>query len=360
MAEPIYNLPTEQPKSYFTKNVNTFTFNNDTKMKVSIGFSLISTVTYIVLSFVMLAQKNKSIDIESKLNAPLNVDTVNYNAVLSTRITSLTKYSLWPFLVLPWITISLLIIRLNQLSKENDALSAISNKYDRLLVLLKQYWPLVTIIAANAVAWIIFTPLFVELRKNNKVADAKIQNFDNFVCSKLTRESAINILLSKKADPKDRNQLIKDIVANKLPNDTEGDAKVFYTIHLYQYFHKLGMNHVHLPAALALLKNSSRLTKCNPSKYFTRYSTNIQDLTEKLRDILRENDNLDNSTLAALELCRKWVKQTMVMANDLKSDNITNLFGRIINTNAFILPFIVFVAYLAQFIILYVYNKKKE
>lgn len=283
-------------------------------------FGLLISIFSILLSIYYVYSILDTIVQRMMISTPLNMDTLEFEAMLSTELFKLSKYSMWLFIILPLLSIFLLAVM---------GIVAISIKSTTPIPSIIKYttWILV---AHNVLIFLGFSIFYFQARFQTNTVRSRINSFNNYVCTKLYRNSKfLNVIKNPQTD-------IISIVSkfteslSHLPLNSDKDqyAKAFYTLTLYYHYHKIGIRNPRIKGALDLFNPLSiLLSNCNPAGYLNRYGTYIEDISELIKQYLPKTVNPNNDLVKqGLDQCYSWVIQTNNLANSLYPEDALRPF----------------------------------
>lgn len=290
-----------------------------TEIKVLIPFMTSFTVTilsillsiYYVYTMVMTLLERLS------MRVPLNQDTLEFDAIPSTSFFTFSDYNMWLFFIFPIIAfLSLLIIPL--VASTNFIIP------DMVKIFI---WVL---LFHNIMVFLVFSIFFFQARYQNGLVNKRLNIVDNYICSKIYRNTnVLKILREPKTDFISIVNTIQEVMRLLPQNIKEDDlAKVFYTLHLYFHYHKIGVRNPRIQQALNTFSTSALLLKqCKPSKYFNRFGTYIEDINETIKEYLPKNfSKTDIRIRNAFNKCYVMVVQTNNMANSIYPEDALRPF----------------------------------
>jgi hypothetical protein len=290
-----------------------------TEIKVLIPFMSAFIVTilsmglsiYYVYTMVMTLLERLS------LKVPLNEDTLEFDAIPSTSFFTFSDYNMWLFFIFPLIVFASLLV-IPVLTSNNFIIP------DIIKILI---WVL---LFHNIMVFIVFAIFFFESRYKNSLVNKRLSIVDNYICSKIYRNAnVLKILREPRTDFISIINTIQEVMRLIPQNIKEDDlAKVFYTLHLYFHYHKIGVRNPRIQQALNTFSISSLLLRqCKPTKYFNRFGTYIEDINETIKEYLPQNfSKTDIRVKNALNKCYVMVMQTNNMANSIYPEDALRPF----------------------------------
>jgi len=292
---------------------------NQTRLPVLLPFmsSFIIAIIGIFLSIYYIFTIVSTLLQKLYIKVPLNEDTLEYDAIPSTSFFTISDYNMWLFILFPIISFILLAL-----------IPIFSSKLYVLPTIIKNLsWAL---LFHNILVLFGFSIFFFNARYQSSLVNKRLSTLDKFICSKLYRSMDV---LSKLQTPKsdyiamvDNIKSVLSKISSKI-SDYEL-AKVFYTLHLYTHYHKIGIRNPRIQNALSTFSATGMLLgQCKPSKYFNRYGTFIEDINETIKTYLpsflpKNNKNVKE----ALNTCYIWVSQTNNMANSIYPEDALRPF----------------------------------
>lgn len=290
-----------------------------TELKVLIPFmtAFIITILSILLSVYYVYTMVMTLVERLSMKVPLNEDTLEFDAIPSTSFFTFSDYNMWLFFIFPIVVfVSLLVIPL--LASTNFI---IPNIVKTLI------WVLVF---HNLMVFVVFAIFFSQARYSNGLVNKRLTIVDNYICSKIYRNSnVLKLLQEPKTDFISIINTIQEVMRLLPQNIKEAElAKVFYTLHLYFHYHKIGVRNPRIQQALNTFSISSLLLRqCKPSKYFNRFGTYIEDINETIKEYLPQNfSKTDLRVRNALNKCYVMVMQTNNMANSIYPEDALRPF----------------------------------
>ena len=290
-----------------------------TEIKVLIPFmsAFIITILSMGLSIYYVYTMVMTLLEKLSLKVPLNEDTLEFDAIPSTTFFTFSDYNMWLFFIFPLIVFASLLV-IPVLASNNFIIP------DIIKILI---WVL---LFHNVMVFVVFAIFFFESRYKNSLVNKRLNIVDNYICSKIYRNSnVLKILREPKTDFISIINTIQEVMRLLPQNIKEDDlAKVFYTLHLYFHYHKIGVRNPRIQQALNTFSISSLLLRqCKPSKYFNRFGTYIEDINETIKEYLPQNfSKTDLRIRNALNKCYVMVMQTNNMANSIYPEDALRPF----------------------------------
>jgi hypothetical protein len=251
----------------------------------------------------------------------LNIESLEYQIITSLNFRhndSMFKYAhLFYLYVLALAFIIMFIIAFRDKILKDD------------VVIIKVYcavivgWSLLLILASLT--------LYFTVGKHIFKVNARLKAFNDYVNQRIHKKLNFLKLIEKpSANIIEMNNVIKKCLKMMYTNDTptETMAKAFYTLTLYNHYHKLTIRNASINDAFVLFKSTYQVTNTyNPAAYLQRYGTYIEDINSSIImeniDKTVRNPNLEN----ALLLCNKWTAATNEAANTIYPEDALNAFG---------------------------------
>jgi|APGre2960657404_1045060.scaffolds.fasta_scaffold00151_6 hypothetical protein len=290
-------------------------------------FALLISIFTILLSIYYLYSIMDTIIQRMAITTPLNMDTLEFDAMLSTEFFKLSKYSMWLFIVLPLLSLLLLGIM---------GIVIVSLKSATPIPSMIKYttWILV---AHNVLILLGFSIFYFKARFQTNTVRSRINTFNNYVCSKLFRNNKfLNLLRNPQTDIISIVTKFGDALSN-LPAKADKDqyAKAFYTLTLYYHYHKIGIRNPRIKGALEIFSPMNLLlNKCNPAGYLNRYGTYIEDISELIKQYLPKKIDSNNLLVKqGFDECYSWIIQTNNLANSLYPEDSLRPFLMLTFTN---------------------------
>jgi len=290
-----------------------------TELKVLIPFmsAFIITILSIFLSIYYVYTMVMTLLERLNMRVPLNEDTLEFDAIPSTSFFQLSQYNMWLFFILPLVVfVSLLLIPL------------FASKDFIIPDIIKTFiWVL---LFHNILVFVVFGIFFFEARYKNNLVNKRLTIVDKYICGNIYRNTNILKMLQKpKTDFISIVHTIQEVMRLLPRNIKEEDlTKVFYTLHLYFHYHKIGVRNPRIQHALNTFSTSSLLLKkCTPTKYFNRFGTYIEDINEIIKEYLPDNfTKTDIRVKNALNKCYVMIMQTNNMANSIYPEDALRPF----------------------------------
>lgn len=290
-----------------------------TELKVLIPFMSAFIVTILSMGLSIYYVYTMVITLLERLSirAPLNEDTLEFDAIPSTSFFTFSDYNMWLFFIFPLVAFASLLM-IPVLASNNFIIPDIVKTL---------IWVL---LFHNLLVFLVFAIFFFEARYRNGLVNQRLNTVDNYICSKIYRNTRVLKLLQQPRT--DFISIINTIqeVLRLLPQKIKEHelANVFYTLHLYFHFHKIGVRNPRIKQALNTFSTSSLLLRqCKPSKYFNRFGTYIEDINETIKEYLPENfSKTDIRVRNALNKCYVMVTQTNNMANSIYPEDALRPF----------------------------------
>lgn len=281
--------------------------------------ALLTTVTSILMSAYYVYSMMDTIVKGMMVTTPLNMDTLEYNTMMSTQFFKMSKFSMWLFFIFPLLSLIFLAI-----------MGIIIIKKDIIIPTMLKYstWILV---AHNILIFIGYSVFFFQARFQHGAVTNRINGFNQYVCQRIYRNTKFLKLL--RTPQTDMVSIVNVFSAAMLevPRTIKTDdlAKAFYTLMLYYHYHKIGVRNPKIIGALDLFNPISLLLRnCQPANYLNRYGTYIEDITEMIKNYLPDYLRIEQNplTLPAIDLAYSWILQTNNYANSLYPEDALRPF----------------------------------
>ena len=294
-----------------------------------VTFFMLGVLTTIVSILMSIYYVYSMMDIILKgmmVTTPLNIDTLEYNTMMSTRFFVLSKFNMWLFMVFPLLTLlSFLIMGIFVIIK-NIALPTLF-KYTAWIF-----------VAHNFLIFIGYSLFFFRARYQHGVVSSRILGFNQYVCQRIYRNTKfLNFLKTPQTDMVSIVNIFTDSMLKIPINSNKNDlAKAFYTLTLYYHYHKIGVRNPKIMGALSLFNPTMLLIKsCQPADYLNRYGTYIEDISELIKHYLPVylNPSTNPNTIPALDLAYNWTLQTNNYANSLYPEDALRPFVLLTSIN---------------------------
>jgi hypothetical protein len=241
----------------------------------------------------------------------------------------------WLYVTLPIISLISLLFMISKLNrnKDDDGTASLKNTYI-FIAMLAGY---------NILVLIVNLPNYLSTRKKIKNIQERLNKVDNFICSNIYKNPYILKLLILEDDTYALDEKIKNILQD-IPTDIKSKdlAKLYYTLHLYTHFHKIGINDDRTKDAISKFKPLSIISGCSFVQYFYRYGTFIENINNSLSQYTP--NNIPNKIVTqALTMCYANISQTNILVNSVRIENALSPFNKLFAANAIIqiLPLII-------------------
>jgi len=318
--QPAATGPTQEISA---ENINSNIRSLPTKLMIPFVFSLICIILSVILSiYYILLFIGKSIE-QYTLSAPLNHQTLDYESVSSNSFEFNTSFNYTYFLILPGLSF------LGILTFGLINIFTVDENY-RLPQTIRK------MVSAMIISLIIVLPLqtLVYLFSNRNIKNIKkrLDVCDNYICSRIYKNVQFLEFID---EPKGSiistsNSINKALSSLKEDNSIEDYAKAFYTITLFNHYQKLSLTNPSIHQAFELFNPSVLLAYkgCKPSKYFNRYGSYIEDISETIiRPALPRTITKDAIKVSkAFELYNDWIVNTNNLANAIQPQQALNSF----------------------------------
>jgi len=254
------------------------------------------------------------------VKTPLNMETIEFNVMNSTSFLTYSKYMMWLFLALPLLALGGCMVTIGFNLGKNPSSSPIISSLTWVIVM------------HNLLLFIGFLLFFMNSRHQNAAAIQRVDKFNNFIGDKIYKSASF---LKNLMTPQTDIISIMNTFTNAMkviPENLEATqlAKVFYSLHMYYHFHKLGIRNPKLIDALGIFNPLSLLIgNMDAANYLNRYGTFIEDTNELIKKYLPTT--LDKNSVvvkSALNTCYDWITQTNNLANSLYPEDSWRPFQR--------------------------------
>lgn len=284
-------------------------------------------IIYDIIRLIIYSNKRRNID------NPLLIDTLEYNVIYSTRFFKFTKFNMWLYLIIPFI--SLIFVGLTYLIiTDYDNLS----NTNKLILLLGGY---------NLFVFLVYLNSFLSANKKFNYVKERLNKANSFICSNIYKNPITLKQLTLKEDTYLLDETIKnilqDIPIDIKPNDL---AKLYYTLHLYSHLHKIGIYDIRTKEAIDKFKPLNIVIKCSFIEYFYRYGTFIENINNTLSEYTPKN--IPNKVVtSALSKCYSNISETNILANSIHIEYVLSPFNKLFITSAIIqiLPLLILYLY---------------
>ena len=313
-------LPTQKTS---VQNINNNIRSLPTKLMIPFVFSLICIILSVILSiYYVLLFIGKSIK-QYTLSAPLNHQTLDYESVSSNSFEFNTSFNYTYFLILPGLSfLGILIFSLINIFTvdENYRLPQTIKKMISGMII-----SLIIVLALQ-------TLLYLFSNRNIKNVKKRLDDCDNYICSRIYKNVKFLDFID---EPKESIISTSNSINNALSSlkeeiSIEDYAKAFYTITLFNHYQKLSLTNPSIQQAFELFNPSVLLSYkgCKPSKYFNRYGSYIEDISETIiRPALPRTITKDAIKVSkAFELYNDWIVNTNNLANAIQPQQALNSF----------------------------------
>ena len=313
-------LPTQKTS---VQNINNNIRSLPTKLMIPFVFSLICIILSVILSiYYVLLFIGKSIK-QYTLSAPLNHQTLDYDSVSSNSFEFNTSFNYTYFLILPGLSfLGILIFSLINIFTvdENYRLPQTIKKMISGMII-----SLIIVLALQ-------TLLYLFSNRNIKNVKKRLDDCDNYICSRIYKNVKFLDFID---EPKESIISTSNSINNALSSlkeeiSIEDYAKAFYTITLFNHYQKLSLTNPSIQQAFELFNPSVLLSYkgCKPSKYFNRYGSYIEDISETIiRPALPRTITKDAIKVSkAFELYNDWIVNTNNLANAIQPQQSLNSF----------------------------------
>lgn len=313
-------LPTQKTS---IQNVNNNIRSLPTKLMIPFVFSLICIILSVILSiYYVLLFIGKSIK-QYTLSAPLNHQTLDYESVSSNSFEFNTSFNYTYFLILPGLSfLGILTFGLINIFTvdENYRLPQTIRKMISGMII-----SLIIVLALQ-------TLVYLFSNRNIKNVKKRLDDCDNYICSRIYKNVKFLEFID---EPKESIISTSNSVNNALSSlkediSIEDYAKAFYTITLFNHYQKLSLTNPSIQQAFELFNPSVLLSYkgCKPSKYFNRYGSYIEDISETIiRPALPRTITKDAIKVSkAFELYNDWIVNTNNLANAIQPQQALNSF----------------------------------
>ena len=313
-------LPTQKTS---VQNINNNIRSLPTKLMIPFVFSLICIILSVILSiYYVLLFIGKSIK-QYTLSAPLNHQTLDYESVSSNSFEFDTSFNYTYFLILPGLSfLGILIFSLINIFTvdENYRLPQTIKKMISGMII-----SLIIVLALQ-------TLLYLFSNRNIKNVKKRLDDCDNYICSRIYKNVKFLDFID---EPKESIISTSNSINNALSSlkeeiSIEDYAKAFYTITLFNHYQKLSLTNPSIQQAFELFNPSVLLSYkgCKPSKYFNRYGSYIEDISETIiRPALPRTITKDAIKVSkAFELYNDWIVNTNNLANAIQPQQSLNSF----------------------------------
>ena len=277
---------------------------------------IILSLVYIIILIVMTVK-------EQTVSAPLNIQTVDYNTISSLGMGGTFNYLY--FIVLPAIAlggISLFGVLSYYFPPKNPLTGGVKS----MIVVLALASLFVLVLQ------ILFTIYVGGAIRNTK---RKLDTLNNYMCSKIYKNiKFLNYIKEPKTTiisiDNTMQAILKDPEAVPDAMPVEDMAKLFYTLSIFNHYHKIGLRNDEIFKAFNIFQPTVILSgSCYPADYLTRYGTYIEDISDNtirmyLRPAMldRNQDEIDE----AIGLCNEWITETSSKANTLYPEDSYTMF----------------------------------
>ena len=313
-------LPTQKTS---VQNINNNIRSLPTKLMIPFVFSLICIILSVILSiYYVLLFIGKSIK-QYTLSAPLNHQTLDYESVSSNSFEFDTSFNYTYFLILPGLSfLGILTFGLINIFTvdENYRLPQTIRKMISAMII-----SLIIVLALQ-------TLLYLFSNRNIKNVKKRLDDCDNYICSRIYKNVKFLDFID---EPKESIISTSNSINNALSSlkeeiSIEDYAKAFYTITLFNHYQKLSLTNPSIQQAFELFNPSVLLSYkgCKPSKYFNRYGSYIEDISETIiRPALPRTITKDAIKVSkAFELYNDWIVNTNNLANAIQPQQSLNSF----------------------------------
>ena len=313
-------LPTQKTS---VQNINNNIRSLPTKLMIPFVFSLICIILSVILSiYYVLLFIGKSIK-QYTLSAPLNHQTLDYESVSSNSFEFNTSFNYTYFLILPGLSfLGILIFSLINIFTvdENYRLPQTIKKMISGMII-----SLIIVLALQ-------TLLYLFSNRNIKNVKKRLDDCDNYICSRIYKNVKFLDFID---EPKESIISTSNSINNALSSlkeeiSIEDYAKAFYTITLFNHYQKLSLTNPSIQQSFELFNPSVLLSYkgCKPSKYFNRYGSYIEDISETIiRPALPRTITKDAIKVSkAFELYNDWIVNTNNLANAIQPQQSLNSF----------------------------------
>ena len=313
-------LPTQKTS---VQNINNNIRSLPTKLMIPFVFSLICIILSVILSiYYVLLFIGKSIK-QYTLSAPLNHQTLDYESVSSNSFEFNTSFNYTYFLILPGLSfLGILIFSIINIFTvdENYRLPQTIKKMISGMII-----SLIIVLALQ-------TLLYLFSNRNIKNVKKRLDDCDNYICSRIYKNVKFLDFID---EPKESIISTSNSINNALSSlkeeiSIEDYAKAFYTITLFNHYQKLSLTNPSIQQAFELFNPSVLLSYkgCKPSKYFNRYGSYIEDISETIiRPALPRTITKDAIKVSkAFELYNDWIVNTNNLANAIQPQQSLNSF----------------------------------
>ena len=283
---------------------------------ICITFSVILSIYYLILIII------KSIN-QSNLNSPLNHETLDYESVSSNSFDFNTSFNYTYFLILPGL--ALFGILLFILIKIYFIDNSVTIPLDVRKLIGGMLISIIIVLAIQSLIFI-YSNITIKAVKN------RLDKCDKYVCNRIYKSVKFLELID---EPKESiistNNAITDAF-NLLDENIsiEELAKSFYTISLFNHYQKLSLSNPSIGKAFEIFNPSILLSSsgCNPSKYFSRYGSYIEDISETIiRPSLPKLISKDSIKMnKAFEIYNNWIVTTNNLANSISPQHALKSF----------------------------------
>jgi len=317
---PTATGPTQETNA---RNINSNIRSLPTKLMIPFVFSLICIILSVILSiYYVLLFIGKSIE-QYTLSAPLNHQTLDYESVSSNSFEFNTSFNYTYFLILPGLSfLGILTFGLINIFTvdENYRLPQTIRKMISAMII-----SLIIVLALQ-------TSVYLFSNRNIKNVKKRLDDCDNYICSRIYKNVKFLEFID---EPKGSIISTSNSVNNALSSlkediSIEDYAKAFYTITLFNHYQKLSLTNPSIHQAFELFNPSVLLSYkgCKPSKYFNRYGSYIEDISETIiRPALPRTITKDAIKVSkAFELYNDWIVNTNNLANAIQPQQALNSF----------------------------------
>lgn len=274
---------------------------------------IILSLLYIIILIVMTVK-------EQTVSAPLNIQSVDYNTISSLGMGGTFNYLY--FIVLPSIALAGIGL-FGVLSYYFPPKTPLSGGVKSMIVVLALASLFVLVLQ------ILFT---IYIGGTIRRTRQKLDTLNNYMCSKIYKNiKFLNYIKEPKTTIISIDNTMQAILNDPeaVPNDmpVEDMAKLFYTLSIFNHYHKIGLRNDEIFKAFNIFQPTVILSgSCYPADYLTRYGTYIEDISDStIRIYLRPDRNQDEID-EAISLCNEWITETSSKANTLYPEDSYTMF----------------------------------
>lgn len=283
---------------------------------LSLLFGVLLSVYYVLL-LIFKSVKQTTID------APLNNQTVDFDTISALSFGGTFNYIY--FMILPLISIVALVI-FGALAYYYPPATPISAGVKGAVFVLG---------IASVFVFVLQTFFNMYIGKFINTIKERLDTLNEYMCSKIYKNtSLLNFIKEPKGSiisvDNTMQQALRDPLAFPRDITVENMAKLFYTITMFNHYHKIGLRNDQIFKAFNIFQPLVILSgSCRPADFLTRYGTFIEDISDTVIYVYINPDILASRKAdveEAISMCNDWITNTSTQANTIYPEDAYSLF----------------------------------